>query len=148
MVIVAGLYDCYNDANHLPHTEITLCYHPEQELYFGHLLNWEQLTFDIAECIGHEHVHRQQYQKRKKSTQYVSDIDDQTYLGESAEIEAYGFSIAAEAVAFDRQYHECAMYQIYTKTFDIDHSVIVKLEKQIVKYLKELELEHEQSHPI
>ena len=148
MVIVAGLYDCYNDAHYLPHTEITLCYHPEQELYFGHLLNWEQLTFDIAECIGHEHVHRQQYQKGKKSKQYVSDIDDQTYLGESAEIEAYGFSIAAESIAFDRNYQDCAMYQIYTKIFDIDHSVVVKLEKQIVKYLKELELEYEQSHPI
>lgn len=148
MVIVAGLYDCYNDAHHLPHTEITLCYHPEQELYFGNLLNWEQLTFDIAECIGHELVHRQQYQKGKKSKQYKSNIDNQIYLGESAEIEAYGFSIAAEAVAFDRNYHDCAMYQIYTKTFDIDHSVVVKLEKQIVKYLKELELEYEQSHPI
>jgi hypothetical protein len=143
MVIVAGIYDCYNDAQSLPHTEITLCYHPEQETYSGHLFNWQQISFDIAECIGHETVHRQQYKNKAKLKSYESANSEQEYLGDESEIEAYGFSIAAESVVYNRPYAECTMFTVYKNTFDKDHSVIVKLQKQIVKYLEQLEPYHE-----
>ena len=143
MVIIAGIYDCYNDAQSLPHTEITLCYHPEQETYSGHLFNWQQISFDIAECIGHETVHRQQYKNKAKLKSYKSANSEQEYLGDESEIEAYGFSIAAESVVYKRPYSECTMFTVYKNTFDKDHSVIVKLQKQIVKYLQQLEPYHE-----
>lgn len=142
MVVVAGIYDCYNDSQFLPHTEITLCYHPEQDLYFGHLFDWQQISFDIAECVGHELVHRQQYKSKSKLKSYTG-TNEQEYLGDESEIEAYGFSIAAESIVYNRPYTECTMYTVYKNTFDKDHSVIVKLQKQIVKYLEQLEPYHE-----
>ena len=142
MIVVAGLYDCYNDSQFLPHTEITLCFHPEQETYFGNIIDWEQISFDIAECVGHELVHRQQYANKEPLSEYHSNDPDQVYLGHEEEIDAYGFSIAAESITFNKPYSECAMYQAYQRTFDNDHSVVVKLEKQIIKYLKELELQN------
>jgi len=144
MVIVAGSYDYYYDQQGLPHTEITLCYHPEQELYLGSCLNWEQISFDIAECIGHELVHRKQHKTKSKLASYISQLSDpekkveQEYLGAEEELEAYGFSIAAESITFNKEYHSCTMYVIYANTFDNDHSVVVKLEQQIVKYLIQL----------
>lgn len=145
MIVVAGMYDCYDDSRHLPSIEITLCYHPEQDLYFGHLIDWEQFSFDVAECVGHELVHRQQYKTKQRLKPYLSENADQAYLGHEEEINAYGFSIAAESTVFKKPFTECAMYQAYLSTFDTDPSVILKLEKQIVKYLKEMELENEQA---
>ena len=144
MVITAGSYDCYYDGLGLPHTEITLCYHPEQDQYFGAALDWDQISFDVAECIGHELIHRSQHKSRRKLAKYISSISDinkkaeQEYLGAEEEIEAYGFSIAAESKIFNKEYSNCAMYNIYTNIFDSDHSVVVKLEEQIVKYLTQL----------
>ena len=143
MVIVAGIYDRYNDEQFLPHTEITLCYHPEQDIYLGHLFDWQQISFDIAECVGHETVHRQQYKNKAKLKSYISTNSEQEYLGDESEIEAYGFSIAAESVVYKRPYTECTMFTVYKNTFYKDHSVIVKLQKQIVKYLQQLEPYHE-----
>jgi hypothetical protein len=153
MVLVAGIYDCYNDAQGLPHTEISLCYHPKQNLYIGSTLNWKQISFDIAECIGHELIHRVQYQQRIKLKPYVSKHTDeqianeQEYLGSEEELDAYGFSIAAESIVFSKDYHDCKMYQVYVTTFDNDHSVVVKLEKEIVKYIIQLEHQYEQVSP-
>lgn len=144
MIIVAGSYDSYYDRQRLPHTEITLCYHPEQKQYLGSRLNWEQISFDVAECIGHELVHRTQYKTKKPLAKYISHSSDiekkyeQEYLGGDDEIEAYGFSIAVEAKTFDKEYRSCTMYTIYENVFDNDHLVIVKLEQQIVKYLIQL----------
>jgi hypothetical protein len=144
MIVVAGIYDCYNDAQFLPHTEITLCYHPEQDIYIGNNLDWQQISFDIAECIGHELIHRQQYKSKAKFKPYKGINSEQEYLGDESEIDAYGFSIAAESVVYNRPYTECTMFKVYQTTFDNDHSVVVKLQKQIVKYLKEQELNYEQ----
>jgi hypothetical protein len=146
MIVVSGFYDCYNDSQGLPHTEITLSYHPEQDVYFLHLLNWDRISFDIAECVGHEMVHRHQYLTKQKGRRYISENADQAYLGDDDEIDAYGFSIAAESVVYKKPLAECAMYQVYLDTFDTDQSVIVKLEKHISKYLKQLELQYEQTN--
>lgn len=151
MVIVSGIYDCYNDDNDMPYVEITLSYHPDQQTYLSNSLNWEQISFDVAECICHELIHRQQHKQKQQLNKYISNHenecirDEQEYLGDEAELDAYGFSIAAEAVFFNKLYIECNMYQLYQKTFDNDHSVIVKLEQHINKYLKQLEPQDEQA---
>ena len=76
MIVVAGLYDCYNDAGMLPSIEVSLCYHPEQQVFFVDNTNWMQLAFDIAECIGHEMVHREQFRNKIKSKKYISIKED------------------------------------------------------------------------
>lgn len=141
MIVVSGFYDCYNDAQNLPHTEITLCYYPEQTLYFPKLLDWSRLSFDIAECIGHEAVHRRQWRRKEPLVPYASDNREQEYLGDEAEIDAYGFSIAAEIAVYRCHYTECAMYRVYVEVFDKDHSVVLKLQNKISKYLIQLESE-------
>lgn len=152
MIVVAGFYDCYNDTQHLPHTEITLCYYPDQVLYFPKLLDWSRLSFDIAECIGHEAVHRRQFRRKEPLVPYRSRETDllkkreQEYLGDEAEIDAYGFSIAAEIITFGCHYTECKMYQVYCEVFDKDHLVVLKLQNKISKYLIQLESEYAQSN--
>lgn len=154
MIVVAGIYDCYNDSQDLPSIEISLCYHPNQKYFFTDLLDWETLAFDLAECICHELVHRQQHRSGQRFKSYESKLPDgdplineQEYLGDGAELDAYGFSIAAESIVRGCIPQECVMYGIYQTTFDNDKSVIVKLEKEIQKYLNLLELNNEQNEP-
>lgn len=146
MIVVAGTYDCYNDKQGLPHTEILLCYHPEQDCYFLNIMDWERISFDIAECVGHEMVHRQQYKQKVKNVLYISESAEQEYLGDSAEIEAYGFSIAAESFVYSKPYELCPMYQVYQEHFAHDKKIMVQLEEHIIKYLEQLELQNEQEN--
>ena len=148
MVLVSGAYDSYNDQDDLPSIEITLNYNPEQIYYFTNVVDWERFSFDLSECVCHELVHQQQHRAQQRQRGYRSrhtDVllkEEQEYLGSSEEIEAYGFSIAAESVTFDKPYTECTMYQVYQSTFFEDHSVVTKLEKHIRKYLKNMEFDN------
>ena len=154
MIIVSGLYDCYDDSNHLPSITITLCYHPAQDAYFVDLINWEQFCFDVAECVGHEMVHRDQFKngrkpamKPYKSTHLNERVrEDQQYLGAEDEIEAYGFSIAAEMHSFNKTMHDCVMYNVYRDTFEADMRIVLQLEKQIGQYHRTLEKIYEQTN--
>jgi hypothetical protein len=151
-VIVAGLYDVWDDQQYLPSITVTLCYHPEQDCYFVDLLNWQQFSFDLAECIGHELVHRDQQKngrkpllKPYKSKHTVPAVQqEQQYLGDESEIEAYGFSIAAECMIFKKTIQECAMHQAYVEMFDNDTAIVLKLEQQVERYLKRMEHINEQ----
>jgi hypothetical protein len=153
MIVVAGLYDCFNDSQDLPSIEITLCYHPDQKIYFTDLIDWETLAFDLAECICHELIHRQQYRSKQKFKPYVSKVTDphlkaeQEYLGGGDELDAYGFSIAAESIVRGCLIQECVMYGVYQTTFDNDTDVVIQLEKEIQKYINQLELNNEQVEP-
>lgn len=145
MVVVAGFYDCYDDSQGLPCVTIALTYSPSQDRYFTDLIDWEQLAFDVAEAVGHELVHREQHRARKKLSSYRSRSldpnlhDDQEYLGHEAEIEAYGFSIAFESWHKEIPVEVCPMFVTYTATFGQDDKVLLKLQKYISKYLKQLE---------
>ena len=151
-VIVAGLYDAWDDKEFLPSITVTLCYHPLQNNYFVDLINWTQLSFDIAECIGHEIVHRDQQRNGRKPLlkKYNSKSEipalkqEQQYLGAEEEIEAYGFSIAAECLVFKKPMNECVMYYAYRETFDNDPNIVLKLEQQINNYLMRMEHINEQ----
>jgi hypothetical protein len=133
MIIVSGLYDKYET----PGIEITLSYNPTQEMYFAKSIDWDKFSFDLAECMGHELVHKAQ---KKKFKPYISDVEEQVYLGDESEIDAYGFSIAVESITYNKPIADCFMYKIYSNIFDKDRSVVLKLEKQIVKYLNKQEL--------
>ena len=150
-IIVAGLYDCHDDSEMLPSITITLCYHPEQTTYFADLINWDQFAFDLAECVGHEMVHMHQYKfgrvpalKEYQSPTGLETTLDQDYLGDESEIEAYGFSIAAEMFMFNKPIQDCVMYGVYQETFASDTRIVLQLEQQVEQYFKTLERIHEQ----
>jgi hypothetical protein len=145
MIIVTGFYDCYDDSQGLPCVTIALTYSPQQDAYFTNLINWEQLAFDVAEAVGHELVHREQHHARRRLRAYksksmiVGEKEDQEYLGHEAEVEAYGFSIAFESWHKKIPTEVCPMFVTYAATFDQDDKVLLKLQKYISKYLKQLE---------
>jgi DNA-binding transcriptional ArsR family regulator len=156
-ISIGGNYDHDEDI-----IEINLIYNSEQQHIDIYKLNWPRLSFDLAECIGHELVHRSQYsRKRRPLAQYRSrDLDEekrqeQEYLGSAEELEAYGYSIAAELAAIHNIFtldesalKQVVMYQVYTSTFDNDESIVLKLRKQISKYLRRLEVDYnDKIHP-
>lgn len=151
MVIVAGSYDPMADSMGDPSIEICLCYNPDQKYYFTNLIDWEKLCFDVAECLCHEGIHQMQYRKQRSQKDFnvkLEDLDpthDPDYLSNDLEIDAYGFSIAAESVMYAKHFSECSMYKVYEATFDNQPMVMVKLEEQILKYLKYLEITYEKS---
>lgn len=155
--IVGGLYDSESEKEDLPCIEIYIAYHPDQQHLELSTFDWGRLCFDVAECIGHEQVHKDQQHRRKKKTfkQYASKEtakekhNEQEYLGSTDEIEAYGFTIAAELAVKHNVFEvddallaQVFMWQVYTKTFDTDQSVLLKLRKQISKYLRRLEVDY------
>jgi hypothetical protein len=144
-VVVSGYYDAGLDTERDPCVEIELNYALNLTVDVG-TLDRAQLAFDIAECVHHELVHRDQNrhprQKLKISKQLLELSDEHAYLGEADEIEAYGFSIAAEMYTFKMAMHQCSMYMIYNSLFT-GSAVMTNLEKHVKKYFKILELENE-----
>lgn len=144
-VCISGVYDCEEDQQGFACIEVCLNYHPGQKLLDIETLDWDRLIFDVAECIGHELVHRQQ--RRRRARTYTSHLepgplkDEQEYLGSSDEIEAYGFSIAADlATNFDSLYdiEKTDMWKVYASTFSHDQSVLIELEQHVRKYYSKL----------
>lgn len=158
-VSIGGAYDADLDQDGDPCVEVFVIYNPDQQHINTSVLNWHRVCFDLAECVGHEFVHRTQNKRKKKIRKYVSrDTDaekrsDQQYMGGSDEIEAYGFSIAAELAEMHRCFeldedtlNRVLMYRVYSSTFDTDQSVMLKLHKQISKYLRRLEIEYDKTN--
>lgn len=154
-VSVGGIYDAEDDKEGDPCIEISIIYHPDQQHIDTSKLNWHRLCLEVAECVGHEFVHRDQHKRKKKVRKYKSrDLDpskreEQEYMGSSDEIEAYGFSIASELAEMHKCFEldmlkleQVFMYKVYSSTFDTDQSVVLKLQKQISKYLRRLEVEY------
>lgn len=156
-VCVGGIYDSDEDQAGNSCVEVYLMYHPDQQHLVLAEPQWQRLCFDVAECIGHELVHRAQAKRRKyKITRdYVSrdhcnlKREEQQYLGSADEIEAYGFSIAAELCAMHGSFSidspdldSIVMWKVYQSTFDTDESVVLKLKRQISKYLCRLEADY------
>lgn len=131
-ILISGVYDHEDDS-----IEISVNYCPQQQSVDLGLIDWNRLAFDIAECIGHEQVHRKL--RKKKSRPYNSEDDEQAYLGNSEEIQAYGFSIAADLAVHYNGDIACLpladMYHVYASTFVNDQSVMLELEHNTRKYL-------------
>ena len=150
-VVVSGTYDKDLDQAGLPAIEIILCFNPEDQLLESNQIDWQVLAFDLAECMCHEYIHQMQSRKKTHNQEYVSQHEhaeqraEQEYLGHEREIDAYAFSIAAEHVVFNRPINECAMYRVYTYTFDNDPAVVVQLDDNISKYLIHLGNENDKN---
>ncbi len=154
-ILVGGLYDEYDDREGLPCIEIDLYFNQDVQHIDTSSLDWYRLCFDVAEALGHELVHRDQaHRSRKTRRRYIGHgprhliNEEQQYLGDPDEVEAYGYSIAAEMLAIhgtmdidDPDVQSIVMYSTYQHAFSHDQSVLLKLRKQILKYLHRLEVE-------
>lgn len=144
-VLVSGIYDREEDQQGFACIEVCLNYHPGQRYLDIETLDWQRLIFDVAECVGHELIHRQQ--RRRRTRIYISTLDsgplkdEQEYLGGSDEIEAYGFSIAADLIVNFNSVDDLAqtdMWKVYANTFEHDQSVLIELEQHVRKYYSKL----------
>jgi hypothetical protein len=144
-IIVGGAFDSSAEPDE-PWIEITLLYHPYTTSLNLSKIDWDRVSFDIAECVGHELVHSKQ-RKRHDRAYKTATTEDQEYLGNLIEIDAYGYSIAAELAvyhAFDFEARQQVfMYRQYCDVFSQDQSVIIELEQHILKYLYNIEAEQD-----
>lgn len=150
-VVPSGAYDSEDDADGDPCIHLELLYHPDQQHLQLKDVDWGRVSFEICEVIGHEYVHRDQRRRRVRNESYAGTlaedhhtVAEQQYYGESNEIEAYGYSIAAELVCYHQSDPGAAAltdtYQLYTRLFAHDQSVIMKLDHYISKYLNKLKV--------
>ena len=122
---------------------------------------FRRLCYTIADTILHEIMHMRQYRRRKfkELPDYASTASraqkrqEQGYLGNSDEIDAYSFNIACELLdKFDsnpkkvinhlnesqrdvRRAHSC--WRMYLKAFDYDHKhpIIQRVKKKVIRYI-------------
>ena len=120
----------------------------------------------IADTLLHEIIHMRQYRRRKFKIipDYASTAEkgerreEQSYLGCSDEIDAYGFNIACELIGkFKGDYDQIINYlsenqkgkqrrhncwRMYLKAFQHDHNhpIIQRLKKKIVRYIPQASL--------
>lgn len=145
-ILISGFYERDTDSLQTQSIVIVLNFHPDQIQIATKRLDWYKLAFDVAECLGHEQVHHDNRDQKHRA--YVSHCqeqhlkDEQEYLGDSDEINAYGFSIAADIlIHLQGRYNQrgkAEMYKIYKKVFAKDRQVINQLDQRIQQHLKRL----------
>lgn len=141
--------------------ELVLVYNLFQEKITLPKRRFRRLCYTMADTILHEIMHMRQYRRRKFKDlpDYASTAareekrDEQSYLGNSDEIDAYSFNIACELLdKFDynskkvinylnenqrglKRTHNC--WRMYLKAFDHDHShpIIQRVKKKVIRYI-------------
>jgi hypothetical protein len=153
-VIITGHYDSWEDEANYASIVIYANFNPDQGVIFMKNIDWHRLCVDLVECTGHEIIHQAQYRARDFDIGekiFVSGSKDagrrlaQEYLGNPDEIEAYGYSIAAEIYLTiapkrlnSKHVSKIALYKEYVETFGIQHPVVRELLVYVVKYYSQL----------
>jgi hypothetical protein len=165
-VYIGGTY--YSDDDKLKKTaiEIVLSYNPFEEKIKMSTRRFKRMCAGIADTLLHEIMHMRQYRRRK--FKYLPDYastaekqeqrEEQSYLGNSDEIDAYSFNIACELMGkFHNDRQQVVNYlnedqrglrrrhnswRMYLKAFDFDHEhrIIKRIKKKVVRYLPNAEL--------
>jgi hypothetical protein len=153
-VVVGGLYDPHEDEANFSSIFIYIHFNPKQKNIYIKDIDWPQTCVNLIECVGHEIIHQEQFRSRdfdigphlfvsKKEDRELRD--DQEYLGNPDEIEAYGYSIAAEIYLKDnpakisgRNVVKTAMYKTYCKTFGPNHPIVRQVLEHTLKYYTKL----------
>ena len=145
---ITGEYRPYSDEHDEPCIYMTLTFHPRCSRVTFKDYNWDDMSFHIADTITHEYLHRYYCRKRnfkfgrgyrtKKLLRYTETMKD--YLGCEDEILAYAFNVASEMVVYKKHMVLTKTYRMYRRYFRQDRKVMLQLEKQTNKYIKQLEL--------
>ena len=141
--------------------ELILVYNLFQDTVNVSRKKFRRLCYSMADTILHEIMHMRQYRRRKfkELPDYASTADraekreEQSYLGNSDEIDAYSFNIACELLdKFDdnpkkvinylnenqrglKRSHNC--WRMYLKAFDHNHNhrIIQRVKKKVMRYI-------------
>lgn len=160
-IFVGGCYYSTWDQDEKPCIEVSLLYNPQDEYLKINTRKFYRMCIVIADTILHEIIHMRQFRRREfkdlpdypSTARRTSKRLEQSYLGNSDEIDAYGFNIACDLM--DRYHHntkhvvkhlnldqrnkriKCDEWYMYLKAFDHDHDhpVIKKVKKKVLQYL-------------
>lgn len=160
-VYIGGTYYSGLDEEHKKCLEIVFEYTNKNNILNISIKRFRSMCYAVADSILHELIHMRQYRRRafKILPDYASTAEktelrqEQSYLGCSDEIDAYGFNIACELLdKFKGDQHRVIEYlnenqkgkkrkhnswRMYLKAFEHDHNHIIlrRVKKKIVRYL-------------
>jgi len=162
---LGGAYYSDNDKARQKCIEIVLVYNPFDKFITVSRSKFNRLCSLFADTILHEVIHMRQHRRRKFKDlpDYASTAEkdeqnqEQSYLGKSDEIDAYGFNIACELLTKFNSDHQL-IYQYlnedqskkkrrsncwreYLNAFDHDHNhiIIKRLKSKVIRYLPHAE---------
>lgn len=153
-VVISGLYDPENDESNLSSISLYVTYSTTQKKISIKDINWPKLCLDLIECSGHEIIHQTQYRLRGFDIGpniFVSlspeekKREEQEYLGNADEVEAFGYSIAIEVLINDfpkkitkKHIFKTEVFKTYEAAFGINHKVVNQLLLFVVQYYEAL----------
>ena len=165
-VFVGGGYFSDDDYDGLKPIEIEFNFCPKETHIDIDETNWSNICLLITDVVLHEIIHLKQYRARKFKTKigYASQAEDpdqreqQEYLGDQDEIDAYAFNLACEL--WDKFGDDLLQSQLwldsdlwfedsksqfyhYMLAFDGDHThpIIVKLKRKTLAYLPNIDID-------
>lgn len=158
---IGGAYYSELDKEKEKSIELVLVYKSNADTIKITPRNFHRSCLTITNTIMHELIHMRQYRRRKfkqlpsynSTAEKTEQREEQTYLGCSDEIDAYGFNIACELLwkfkndtdkAIDylnedqrgkRRNHNS--WRMYLKAFNHDHEhpIIKRVKQKVVRYL-------------
>ena len=160
-VWVGGTYYSDYDQDREKCIEVWLVYHTRDSSINLTKQRFNKLCYTIADTILHEIIHMRQFRRRKFKNlpDYPSNAsrsaqrEEQSYIGNSDEIDAYSFNIACELMdQFKNDQLKIIKYlnldqkrsrtkfntwKMYLRAFDHDHDhlIIKRVKKKVIRYL-------------
>jgi len=158
---IGGAYYSDLDKQKEKSIELIFVYKSKQDTIKLSANNFHRSCHTITHTIMHELIHMRQYRRRKfkdlpdynSTAEKTEQREEQTYLGNTDEIDAYGFNIACEllwkfkndkdkVIAYlnedqkgKRRKHDS--WRMYLKAFNHDHEhpIIKRVKRKVVRYL-------------
>ena len=160
-ILIGGCYYSSYDESYKNSIELMLVYNPIDEVLKINKSRFWRICMGFADTMLHEIIHMRQYRRRefKQLPDYASNAsrdsqrEEQSYLGCSDEIDAYGFNIACELLDKNNTNLKAVIkhlnidqkglrkkydsWRMYLKAFNHDHNhiIIKRLKKKIIRYL-------------
>lgn len=165
-IYVGGTYFSEYDKKKRKCIDLELFYNPIEEKISMPAKRYHKMCYTMADTVLHEIIHMRQYRRRnfKDLPDYNSTAEktqkrqEQSYLGCSDEIDAYGFNIACDLLHKFKGNHSKAIaylnqaqrgrsskqnsWRMYLKAFDHDHNhpIIKRLKTKVIRYLPHAEV--------
>lgn len=166
VIYIGGMYFSDLDKTKKKCIEIQFFYNNPKDSIFIDSKRLKRLGTCFADTLLHEIIHMRQFRRRnfKFLPEYASNAEkteqrsEQSYLGSSDEIDAYGFNIACELLEkFNGNQQKIVKYldqnqkykklkynswRMYLKAFDHNHNheIIKRLKKKVIRYLPHAEI--------
>jgi hypothetical protein len=160
-VFIGGTYYSGYDEDNVKCIEIVFEYRTDQKILTLSKKRFAGICINIADTMLHEVIHMRQFRRRnfKYLPDYASNAEktklreEQSYLGCSDEIDAYGFNIACELMDKFKSDQTAVIeylnenqqgknrrhnsWRMYLKAFEHDHNhpILQRVKKKVVRYM-------------